>query len=148
MSSYRYTESGLDNVIIEGMEIIRDDAGDEVVCIPNVNALHRTIAQGIVAHRAAMLPKELRFLRTEVGLTQAELAEVVHVDSQTIGRWERGETALQPAAETLIRRLAIERLKLDAQDSIEQLARRCVPQAGIEMIMIEASSPGAYRLAA
>ncbi len=119
-----------------------------MISIPNIKALHRTIAHGIVARRAAILPKELRFLRTEVGMTQAGLAEVVHVDSQTIGRWERGETPIQPAAETLIRRLVIERLGLDAQESIEELARRCMPHAEIEMIRIDASSTGAYRLAA
>jgi DNA-binding transcriptional regulator YiaG len=148
MNGYRYTESGLDNVIIEGLQVVRDDHDDEVILILNVNALHRTIAQGIVTHRAAILPKELRFLRTEIGMTQARLAEVVHVDSQTIGRWERGETPIQPTADALIRRLVIECLKLDAQESIEQLSRRCMPHAGTEMITIDASGPGAYRLAA
>jgi len=34
---------------------------------------------------------ELRRLRTEAGLTQAQVAELVGRDPNTIARWERGE---------------------------------------------------------
>lgn len=34
--------------------------------------------------------KNLAFLRKEKGMTQTELAEKIHVDQTTIGRWEDG----------------------------------------------------------
>jgi DNA-binding transcriptional regulator YiaG len=148
MDAYRYTECGLDNVLIEGLPVHVDDDGDEVYHIPNVELLHRAIAAGVVLHEAAFSPKELRFLRTELGLTQAELARVVHVDTQTVGRWERGETAVQPAAEVVVRKLAIERLGLDAPLSIEELSARVTPSARPEPIRIDGSDPERYRLAA
>jgi DNA-binding transcriptional regulator YiaG len=141
MSIYHYTECCLDNVLIKGLSVHVDGDGEEVCRIPNVKLLHRAIAAGVVRHEAAITPRELRFLRIELGLTQAELARIMHVDTQTVGRWERGETPLHPLAEAILRRLATERLGLDASPHI-------VPAARAEPIRIDASDPGHYRLAA
>ena len=46
MAEYRYTECGLDNVLIVGVSFISDDAGEECIDIPNVHDLHRAIAEG------------------------------------------------------------------------------------------------------
>ena len=67
-----------------------DDAGEQVVTIRNVAGLHKAIATAIVMKRANMTGKELRFLRTEMGMTQAELADVVHREAachQPLGAW-------------------------------------------------------------
>jgi DNA-binding transcriptional regulator YiaG len=148
MSDYRYTESGLDNVLIQGMLLRIDEDGDEVVAIPNVNGLHRVIAHGIVQQTGGLTPRELRFLRTEIGLTQAQLAEVVHVDAQTVGRWERGETPLQPSAEALIRLLVVDKLSLDLTLSVQEVSRRCMPSATVQTITIDGHDASHYRLAA
>lgn len=151
MNAYHYTESGLDNVIIEGLAVSVADDGEEVYHIPKVKLLHRAIAAGIVLHGAAVASKELRFLRTELGLTQAELARIVHVDAQTVGRWERGETPIPPVAEIVVRRLAVERLGLGEAPTIEELSSRVVPTARSEPIQIIADAANddqPYRLAA
>jgi transcriptional regulator with XRE-family HTH domain len=145
---YRYTECGLDNVVIEGMPDMIDDRGETTYRIENINGLHRVIAYAIVMHEHAISGNELRFLRTEMGLTQAELARVVHCDAQTVGRWERGETPLDPKAETLIRLHAVEKLDLEEFESVEDAARRCVPSAQIEIIRIDGRDPKNYRQAA
>ena len=119
MTTYRYTECGLENVIIEGLDVVTDDAGEEVYCIENIHGLHRAIASSIVAHSSGISPEELRFLRTEMGMTQAELAQVVHREHQTVGRWERGEKAIDPTSEAFIRKLAIEKLGLEVTLSVE-----------------------------
>ena len=85
MEDYRYTECGLNSVMISGLTPQIDDAGDEVVIIPNVNVLHRAIAESIVQHPNSISGPELRFLRTELGMTQSQLAQLVHKDAQTIG---------------------------------------------------------------
>ena len=48
MSKYHYTESGLNNVWVEGATFAKDDAGEETICIPNISNLHRVIADGII----------------------------------------------------------------------------------------------------
>lgn len=142
---YRYTESGLDTVLIENMDVIVDDAGEEVYAIPNALGLHRVIAHCIITRRHSISARELRFLRTEMGLTQAELAQVVKKDHQTIGRWERAECPIDQNAELVIRVIAAERLGIDPKVPVEELARRCVPNAGVDVILIDGSNPEAYQ---
>jgi DNA-binding transcriptional regulator YiaG len=143
---YRYTECGLDNVLIEGMPPCKDDDGDDVITISNVNGLHLAIASGIVEHDSGMTGSELRFLRTEMGMTQAELAKVVHHDAQSVGRWERAEVPIDATAETVIRMLATERLELDVERlTIDEVSARCVPSATPQQIVIDGSDPADYR---
>lgn len=145
MTTYRYTECGLDNVIIHGMKVIVDDAGDEVYGIPNIVGLHKVIAHCIIARSHGISPKELRFLRTEMGMTQAELAQIVKKDHQTIGRWERGDCPIDPNAEFVIRMVAAEKLNIDPRLSREEIIRRCVPTARFEAIEIDGTDPKKYR---
>lgn len=146
MAPYHYTECGLDNVMIFGVVPCRDDDGDEVVTIPNITGLHKAIAASVVRHKAGMGGKQLRFLRTEMGMTQAELANVVHHDTQSVGRWERGEHPIEPTAEALIRLLVIERLKLKVEaGSVEELSGWCVPSAAPQQIVIDGNDPADYK---
>jgi DNA-binding transcriptional regulator YiaG len=148
MKEYHYTECGLDNVIIYGVAKTRDDAGEEVVCIPNVNGLHHAIAGAIVERDALMSGRELRFLRSEMGMTQAELAAMIHREPLTVSRWERGETDIEPNAETLIRLHAIGRLKLKVKAEVAEISLRSVPRATASRITIDGSDPHNYHSAA
>lgn len=144
MREYKYTECGLDNVVLMNMNVITDDAGEELYSIPNVLGLHKVIAHCIITRSHGISAAELRFLRTEMGLTQAELAEIVKKDHQTIGRWERAECPLDQNAEMVIRLVAAERLKIAPKMSLEDLIKRCVPTARIANIVIDGRDPENY----
>lgn len=144
MQDYQYTECGLDNIILRNMDVITDDAGESVYSIPNVIGLHKVIAHCIITRSHGISPAELRFLRTEMGLTQAELAEIVKKDHQTVGRWERAECSLDQNAEMVIRLVAAERLKIDPKMSVEEIIKRCVPTARINNIVIDGRDPDNY----
>lgn len=146
MNTYHYTECGLRNVFVEDLAM-HDDHGDETFKIPRVNQLHREIARGIVMHNKGISGGELRFLRSEMGLTQAELGNLVHHDGQSIGRWERNEIPIDGSAETIIRRLAIEKLNLDVDLDTEGLSRRSVSTVETQPINIRHSDAG-YKLQA
>jgi DNA-binding transcriptional regulator YiaG len=148
MGTYRYTDSGLDNVMIEGVNFVADDAGEECVLIPNVNGLHKTIAHGIVARRGSMSGRELRFIRTEMGMTQAQLAEMLHREPLAVSRWERGESPIDGNAEALVRLYAIQALKLPDDPDVKEIAGWCVPTAETPPIVIDGSDPKNYKLAA
>jgi transcriptional regulator with XRE-family HTH domain len=147
MSKYQYVESGLNNVFISGINPMTDDEGDEVVTIHHINVLHAEIARGIIESDGGINGAELRFLRTEMGLTQAELGSLLSVDGQTVGRYERGDTPIHPTAETLLRRLAGERLVEAFDKSIEELASLVNSDDVHDEINIEATENG-YRLVA
>jgi DNA-binding transcriptional regulator YiaG len=149
MEAYHYTECGLDNVLIQGMVPCKDDEGDDVFAIPNVLGLHKVIAELIVGREAGMTGPELRFIRTEMGMTQAELAKIVHHDAQSVGRWERNEFAIDQTAEALIRLLAIEKLELTiGGKTVSELSERCVPSAASKQIVIDGHDPSHYKQAA
>ena len=148
MSEYRYTECGLDNVIVEGVSFLKDDKGEAVVRIPNINGLHRAISAGIVKRKALMSGREMRFHRSEMGMTQSELAEMIHREPLTISRWERGETEIDANAETLIRLHAIERLNLEVADGVSKISGWSIPSAIQSPIIIDGSDPRNYHLAA
>ncbi|MCF4126260.1 transcriptional regulator [Methylobacterium sp. SyP6R] len=148
MNAYRYTESGLNNVIIEGVSLLHDDAGEECVTIPNINGLHQAIAHGIVTKRSAITGAELRFLRTEMGCTQAELATIVHREPLAVSRWERNEIEIDSNAEAIIRLVARDTLQLPKDADVRDIAGWCVPSAETAPLRIDGSDPTNYKLAA
>lgn len=142
---YRYTASGLDNVVLVGLPECVDDEGETCVTIPNINQLHEAIAKSILTRPNGMSGQELKFLRTLMGMTQAELAKIVNRDTQTIGRWERNETENEQNAEAIIRLVAAERLSIDLNAPIEDVSGWCVRSADSNPIKIDASDPTGYR---
>ena len=120
MNAYNYKVCGMRNVHIFGFEPFVDEDGDEVIRIPAITQLHHLIAKVIVLGEAGMQGDELRFLRTEMGRTQEELASLLHVDRQTIGRWERGESPIDGCVESVIRRLVVEKLLIPYEEKMDR----------------------------
>lgn len=143
---YEYKASGLDNVTLIGVQIVHDDEGDPCVAIKNVNGLNKAIAEAIVNSRRCISGKELRFLRTLMGMTQAELAGNVNKDTQSVGRWEREEHPIDANAETLIRFMAREKLGLQLDAPISEVTGWSA-RSGDRWIRIDARDPDRYRAA-
>jgi DNA-binding transcriptional regulator YiaG len=141
---YRYDECGLDNVILVGLEACEDDGGEAVVTIRNPNGLHRAIVEGIAKKPTGITGRELRFVRTELGLTQAEMAAVISKDVQTVGRWERGEHPIDPTADTVIRVMALQHVE-SVLPAIEEMASWSVASSGEPPFLIDASDPDNWR---
>ena len=89
---YRYLESGLDNVIICDIELIKCSCGQESALIPKILAVHKAIANGLLEKETQLTGKEIRFLRKEMGLKGRDFADLVSVDNATLSRWENGKT--------------------------------------------------------
>jgi transcriptional regulator with XRE-family HTH domain len=155
---YKYTECGLDNVIIKDMPYQEDDNGDAIFRIPAVNLLHAVIAFGIVMSESGMLPDELKFVRTELGLTQSELGERVQKDGQSVGRWERGEFPIDQTAEVVIRMMVIEHLEelgvfellgvKEEDTKVASISKKVVPSTKNDPIEIYSDADRGYRLVA
>lgn len=139
---YHYTESGLDNVFIEVDAIAEDDAGEPTFMIPGINLLHRAIVTGIIGAGDLMNGKEIRFLRTEMGLTQAELAKLLHRTSQTVARWEKGQLDVDPSLDVLIRQIAAESLGLEIMKTTELLSLERIRTANNAPIKIKYKKTG------
>lgn len=129
MNEYHYTESGLDNILIAANFVDKDDQGEDIITIPAIGQLHQLIAQVLIDQIGGLSGTEIKFLRTEMGMTQAELANILHRDTQTIGRWERSEVELDPIHDIIMRQLAAETLELSLNQNIEDQSKRVIPTA-------------------
>lgn len=100
---YAYTICGLDNIsLLNGYRVTYHD-GEESVSVADVDGLHRAIGRHLVLHRKALNPKEVRFLRKTMDLTQAELAAKLGNEPQSVARWEKGTCEMPGTAEKLLR---------------------------------------------
>ncbi len=140
---YRYTESGLDNVVICDLEVKTDASGEKIYCLQYINKLHKAIATGILTKNSGISAEELRFLRTEMGYSQEELADVMKVSRATINRWENNKR-VDPNTEFVLRMLAAEKLGVDINKSVKELADSCVWKAEVSTIRIKGSDPKNY----
>src|SRR5258708_2497948 len=94
---YHYVESGLDDIfLLNGVSETMTDYGP-MVHIENINGLHRAIGLHIAEKEEPMTGPEFRFLRKQMGLSQAELAKDLGVSDQTVANYEKGNTRLGPA---------------------------------------------------
>ena len=146
-AGFRYTACGLDNVYLVGLPVAEDRAGDTTITIPHINSLHSLLRDEVAQKSSGLDPKEIRFLRTELGMTQAQLAQLVHKDAQTVGRWERGDTAIDGASETILRAMTLEDLYPTERQplSIRDLTARSVRSLESHDYRIDASNPAEYR---
>ena len=128
--TYHYTESGLDIVyLLNGYEIVKGIG----VKIQDVDGLHASIGRWITENKKKLSGSEFRFLRTELLMSQAALAQLLHVKELTVARWEKGQTKIPVTADATIRALYQEhingnqkisdilRLIADLEDRIDKI---------------------------
>jgi DNA-binding transcriptional regulator YiaG len=98
-----YTACGLDDVyLINGFTRERID-GEDAVTIEDMDGLWKAIGLALVTGRKALAPREVRFLREHMDLTQAELGAKLRVSDQTIARWEKNKNPMPGAVDALLR---------------------------------------------
>lgn len=112
---YRYRACGLDGIYLLNGYHIEEHDDEQYVAITDVEGLHRAIGRHLVMHRKGLTPKEVRFLRNTMDLTQAELAEMLGNNSQSVARWEKGECEMPGTAEKLLRAVFLASLMTDAE---------------------------------
>jgi DNA-binding transcriptional regulator YiaG len=121
---YRYTGCGLGNVwLLNGYELRATPYG-ESVAIDNLAGLQRAIAQAIVDKPGPLAGEEIRFLRTELDLSQRCLGELLGRTAQSVALWEkRGTKSVPDAVGYLLRH--IYRQHIDARSVyVEEVARQ------------------------
>lgn len=140
---YRYTMCGLDDIyLVGGYELTRTRYGDGVV-IHDMEDLHRAIGEYLVESKKALTGKEIRFLRHEMDLTQAEIAGLLRVADQTVARWEKGECEIPGPADMVVRALYLGHIgeEFNIRELAEYLRAMDAP-AGPERQVFESTESG------
>lgn len=100
---YHYTESGLRNVWLVGVEIFECDCGERFAFIPCAQELHKLIAEIFLKKEDQLSGREIRFLRKHMGLKAKDFAKQIGVRNVTVSRWEQEITIPPEPIDRLIR---------------------------------------------
>lgn len=65
------------------------------------------LTQEVVMLARGLSPQEARYLRKQLGLSQRELAERMHLARETVAAWECGQKPLSPQSDYILRGLVI-----------------------------------------
>ncbi|WP_075207474.1 type II TA system antitoxin MqsA family protein [Archangium violaceum] len=120
----RRAYAGLEGVIIEGVQVRHcPECGEQELSYSNVEQLHAQLALQLARKEAALTPREIRFLRTWLGLSSSDLAKRMGVAKETVSRWERVDKplAMGATAERLLRLMAVHEQPVE-EYPLEQLA--------------------------
>jgi|SRR5450759_563027 len=108
--NYRYDGCGLPGITLRDVEVSRcPECGEVEVAIPNIEGLHRVIAQSVARKHDRFTASEVRFLRKWLGLSGVDFASLMGVASETVSRWEQGNNPIGGTAERLLRWLVLTR---------------------------------------
>jgi putative zinc finger/helix-turn-helix YgiT family protein len=121
--TYRFRESGLDNVVLKGIEIVKCPAcGNEEPVIPNLDGLLRVLAVALVTSRLPLSGAEVRYLRKYLEMSGEQFARILHTDKSTLSKWETGAVNIGSKSDLLIRAVALN-LGRGLRDNAEQITR-------------------------
>lgn len=120
--NYRFSESGLDNVILKDFEVlVCDQCKAETPRLPRLNDLMRTIAIAIITKPYGLEGQDVRFLRKYLGLSNEAFATIINVDKSHLSRVENGATPVSACADRLVRLIA-----LGLSEGLEPKARNVI----------------------
>lgn len=104
---FLYKGCGLDGIYLLNGFTKRDTKYGPTVSIEKMDQLHVAIGLHVVLNRKALSPKEIRFLRKQMDLTQNELGGLMRISGQQIARYEKAENEIPGPVDGLIRILYI-----------------------------------------
>jgi putative zinc finger/helix-turn-helix YgiT family protein len=103
IGEYHYTESGLPNVWLLGVEVFECECGESLAFIPCIQELHKLIACELITQENSLSGPEIRFLRKTMGLKAKDFADLLGVKNVSISRWEHGEFSPPEPTDRFIR---------------------------------------------
>ena len=103
--THRDEESGLKNIVLLNIPVYRCPSCKTTdIEIPRLEELHLLLAFLLVLKPARLSGQEVRYLRKNLGHTEADLASFLGVSRITVHRWETGKTPLRPDHDKHLRR--------------------------------------------
>lgn len=110
-ANYKYVESGLDNVVLSGVNVYKCSCGEVMPEIKNAEKLHELIALAIIKKFSLLSGKEFRFLRKQMMLKGKNIASILGVDPVTVSRWEQSNAKIGVPNDRLIRMLYLQTIE-------------------------------------
>jgi len=105
---YLFVESGLDNVMLRGVKLLKcSKCGNVTPVLSKINELMRVIASAVVLQPSPLTGKQIRYLRKYIGLTGEQFGKKLGLTKEHISRLETEKHSVGDQTDRLIRYLAI-----------------------------------------
>ena len=130
--NFRYDACGLPGVTLMDVEVSRcPQCGEYEVAIPQIDDLHKAIAQALIRKSSRLDAAEIRYLRKYLGWSGADFASHMGATRETVSRWESGATPIGPASDRLLRLMVATRDPVSEYplDMLATITRESPPQA-------------------
>ncbi len=137
--NFRYDACGLSGVTLIGVEVRRcPQCGEYEVAIPQIEDLHKAIAQALIRKTSRLTPEEIRYLRKYLGWSGVDFAQRMGTTPETVSRWETGTDPIGPQADRLLRLMVVTKDPVSdySLDLLTTIAKQPVSQPvrlGLEM---------------
>jgi putative zinc finger/helix-turn-helix YgiT family protein len=111
LSSYKYKEGGLPNVILKGIRRHSCDVcGEEYLDFGDIEQLHSLLASVLIQKSNILTGKEIRFLRKYLGYSSSFFSKLVGYESEHLSRIENEKHCVQEVFDRLVRYMVKEKL--------------------------------------
>lgn len=101
---HRFKESGLDNVILNGVKHFRClKCGEVLFDYGDINQLNRLIADTLLRKKEILSGNEIRFLRTYIGYSGEMFARIIGIDKTSLSRLENGRAKISSQVNMSVR---------------------------------------------
>jgi putative transcriptional regulator len=143
----KYEASGLDNVILIGVEYYHcPKCGEEFYGYHNIEQLHTVILNALVQKKSLLTGKEIRFIRKHLGYSGTVFAKLIKYEPETIYRIENGGQAVTEPFDRLVRFFAASKSPNRDYDLHDQLLKGELTDR--ENVRIKQNRSGEWKLAA
>ena len=116
IETYKYKESGLDNVFLKNIPVYQCSCGISFASIFRVSRLNELIAQKLLEKPALLDGKEISFLRKNMYMPSKDFAKRLGVEKTTISKWENGLQKHREAYDRSIRFLYMINKKIEGEE--------------------------------
>lgn len=101
---HKFKESGLDNVILNGVKQYRcSQCGEVLFDFGDVNQLNRVIADTLLRKKELLTGQEIRFLRTHIGYSSEMFARILGLDKTSLSRIENNRSKVSTQVNMAVR---------------------------------------------
>jgi transcriptional regulator with XRE-family HTH domain len=101
---YHYKECGLPNVFLAGIDIaVCAKCGERYPIVPSILELYEKISEAVALKPVILTPREIKFLRKQLGLTAARWATYLKMDKSYVSRIENGHVPISKQFDAFVR---------------------------------------------
>jgi YgiT-type zinc finger domain-containing protein len=106
--NYLFRESGLPNVVLRDVEIMKCEAcGNQDPIIPTLSKLIAVLALAVVKKPCSLSGEDVRFLRKYMAMNGETFAGLLGVDKTTLSKWENNQISIGTNSDRLIRAVVL-----------------------------------------